>query len=78
MISCFLKENIWFKESSPNIMIIRNPNWSTEILWFGIGYTKEKMLSAFKHPICLRQAALLDLIKITKNLFFFFCFLIIF
>jgi hypothetical protein len=54
-------------------MVIKNPNWAIEILWFGIGYTKKKMLSAFKHPICLRQAALLVLIKIAKNLFFSFC-----
>jgi hypothetical protein len=28
------------KESPPNIMVTRNPNWSTEILWYGAGYAK--------------------------------------
>jgi hypothetical protein len=32
-----LRENVLFKESSPNIMVIRNPNCSTKILWFGTG-----------------------------------------
>jgi hypothetical protein len=27
-----LRENVTFKESPPSIMVIRNPNWSTEIL----------------------------------------------
>jgi hypothetical protein len=34
-----------FKESPPSIMVTRNPNWSTEILWFGTGYVKGKILS---------------------------------
>jgi hypothetical protein len=30
-------------------MIIRNPNWLTEILWSRTSYAKEKMLSPFKY-----------------------------
>jgi hypothetical protein len=37
-----------FKESPPSIMVTRNPNWSTEILWFGTGYVKGKILSPLK------------------------------
>ena len=33
----FLWKNVSFKESSPSIMVTRNPNWSTEILWFRTG-----------------------------------------
>jgi hypothetical protein len=40
-----LGENVLFKESPPSIMVIRNPNWSTEILWYETGYAKGKMLS---------------------------------
>jgi hypothetical protein len=29
---------VWFKESPPSIMVTRNPNWSTKILWYEIGY----------------------------------------
>jgi hypothetical protein len=36
------------KESAPNIMVTRNPNRSTEILWYRTGYLKEKILSPFK------------------------------
>jgi len=43
-----LRENVLFKESPPSIMVTRNPNWSTEILWYGTGYVKEKILSPFK------------------------------
>ena len=32
-----LEENVLFKESSPNIMVTMNPNWSTEILWYETG-----------------------------------------
>jgi hypothetical protein len=39
-----------FKESPPNIMITRNPNWSTEILWYGTGSVKRKILSPLKRP----------------------------
>ena len=39
-----------FKESSPSIMVTRNPNWSTKILWFGTGYVKGKILSPLKRP----------------------------
>jgi hypothetical protein len=43
-----LGEKILFKESPPSIMVTRNPNWSTEILWLGIGYVKGKILSPLK------------------------------
>jgi hypothetical protein len=43
-----LGENVLFEESPPSIMVTRNPNWSTEILWLGIGYVKRKILSPFK------------------------------
>ena len=33
----FRWENVLFKESSPSIMVTRNPNWSIEILWYGTG-----------------------------------------
>jgi hypothetical protein len=39
---------VLFKESPPSIMVTRNPNWSTEILWYGTGYVKEKILSPLK------------------------------
>jgi hypothetical protein len=42
------KTNVLFKESPPSIMVIRNPNWSTEILWYGTGYVKGKILSPLK------------------------------
>jgi hypothetical protein len=29
-------------------MVIRNPTWSTDILWYETGYTKRKMLSPLK------------------------------
>jgi len=29
-------------------MVTKNPNWSTEILWFGTGNAKGKMLSPLK------------------------------
>jgi len=38
------KKNVLFKESPPSIMVTKNPNWSTEILWFGTGYVKRKLL----------------------------------
>jgi len=41
----FLGKNVLFKELSPSIMVTRNPNWSTEILWYGTGYVKWKILS---------------------------------
>jgi hypothetical protein len=34
LASCSFRENVLFKESPPSIMITRNPNWSTEILWY--------------------------------------------
>jgi len=39
---------ILFKESSLSIMVTRNPNWSIKILWYGIDYVKEKILSPIK------------------------------
>ena len=45
-----LGENVLFKESPPSIMVTRNPNWSTEILWYGTGYAKGKMLLPPKRP----------------------------
>jgi hypothetical protein len=39
---------VLFKESPPNIMVTRNPNWSTYILWFETSYVKRKILSPFK------------------------------
>jgi len=29
-------------------MVTKNPNWSTEILWYGIDYVKGKILSLLK------------------------------
>jgi len=43
-----LREKVLFKESPPSIMVTRNPNWSTEIPWLGIGYVKRKILSPLK------------------------------
>jgi hypothetical protein len=49
LASCFLGKNVLFKESPPSIMVTRNPNWSTEILWYRTGYVKGKILSPLKH-----------------------------
>jgi hypothetical protein len=43
-----LGKKVLSKESPPSIMVTRNPNWSTEILWLGIGYVKGKILSPLK------------------------------
>jgi len=48
LASCSFRKKVLFKESPPNIMVTRNPNWSTEILWYGIGYVKGKILSPLK------------------------------
>jgi len=45
---CSFRKKVLFKESPPSIMVTRNPNWSTEILWFGTGYVKGKILSPLK------------------------------
>ena len=45
-----LGENVLFKESSPSIMVTRNPDWSIKILWFETGYVKGKILSLLKCP----------------------------
>ena len=42
------RKKVLFKESPPSIMVTRNPNWSTEILWYGTGYVKGKILSPLK------------------------------
>jgi hypothetical protein len=42
---------VLFKKSIPGIMVIRNPNWSTKILWYETGYAKEKILSPLKRPV---------------------------
>jgi hypothetical protein len=44
------KKKVLFKESPPNIMVTRNHNWSTEILWYETGYAKGKILSPLKRP----------------------------
>ena len=46
-----LGENVLFKESPPSIMVTRNPNWSTEILWYGTGYVKGNILSPLKRSV---------------------------
>jgi hypothetical protein len=46
----FLGKNVLFKESPPNIMVTRNSNWSTEILWYETSYAKGKILSPLKRP----------------------------
>jgi len=64
-----LGENALFKESPPSIMVTRKPNWTTEILWFGTGYVKGKVLSLFKRPawgrlhcwLCLKLLKIIDL-----------------
>ena len=43
-----LGENILFKESPPSIIVTKNHNWSTEILWYGTSYIKWKILSPLK------------------------------
>jgi hypothetical protein len=50
LASYSLGEKLMFKESPPSIMVTRNPNRSTEILWHVTGYAKGKMLSPLKHP----------------------------
>jgi len=54
-------------------MIIRNPNWSTEILCYETGYTKGKMLSPFKRLTWgrLHYWFCLKLLRICSS--FFFC-----
>jgi len=48
LASYSFRENVLFKESPPSIMVTRNPNWSTEILWYGTSYVKGKILSPLK------------------------------
>jgi hypothetical protein len=55
-------------------MVTRNPNWSTEIIWYGTSYVKEKILSPFKRPTWdkLHCWFCLKLLIICSPLFFFF------
>ena len=46
--TCSFRKKVLFKESPPSIMVTRKPDWSTEILWYGTGYVKEKKLSPLK------------------------------
>jgi hypothetical protein len=48
LASYSFRKNDLFKESPPSIMVTRNPNWSTEILWYGTGYVNGKILSPLK------------------------------
>jgi hypothetical protein len=48
LASCSFRENVLFKESPPSIMVIKNLNWSIEILLFRTGYVKGKILSPLK------------------------------
>ena len=51
LTSCFFGgKKVLFKESPPNIMVTRNFNQSTEILWYETGYAKVKILSPLKRP----------------------------
>ena len=50
MTSCSYRRNVLFMESPPSTMVTGNPNWSSKILWYEIGYAKEKILSPLKHP----------------------------
>ena len=51
LASCSFRKNVLFEESPPSIMVTRNPNWSTEILWFGTGYVKGKILAPLKRSV---------------------------
>jgi hypothetical protein len=48
-----LGENVLFKESPPSIMVTRNPNWSTEILWWDWLRKKERCY----HPLSVLPKA---------------------
>jgi len=48
LASCSFRKNVLFKESPPSIRVTRNLNWSIEILWFGTGYVKGRILSPLK------------------------------
>jgi hypothetical protein len=43
-------KKVWFKELPSSVIIIRYPNWSTNIIWYETGYIKGKILSPIKHP----------------------------
>jgi len=61
------------KESSPSIMVTRNPNRSIEILWYKTGYAKRKILSPLKRPTWgrLRCWFYFILLRICSPLLFF-------
>jgi hypothetical protein len=42
-----------FEESPPSIMVIRNPNWLTEILWYMTYYVKGR----WYHPLSVLPEA---------------------
>ncbi|KAJ6895113.1 hypothetical protein NC651_021566 [Populus alba x Populus x berolinensis] len=46
----FIVEGFGANASGEKVLfkVTRNPNWSTEILWLGIGYIKGKILSPLK------------------------------
>ena len=50
LASYSFRKKILFEESLPSIMVSRNLNWSTEILWYRTGYVKGKILSPLKCP----------------------------
>jgi hypothetical protein len=57
-------------------MVTRNPNWSTEILWYETGYAKGKILSPLKRPTldklyCWFCLKLLKVCLCSKGLFVF-------
>ena len=45
---------VLFKDSPPSIIVTRNPDWSTEILWYETGYVKGKILLPLKRPAYVR------------------------
>ena len=54
-------------------MVIRNPNWSIEILWYGTNYIKWKILSPIKCPTRDKLHCLfyLKLLRICSSFFFY-------
>ena len=69
-----LRGNVLFKELPHSIMVSRNLNWSTKILWYGTGYTKGKMLSPPKRPTWgkLHSWSCLKLLKILFSFSIFY------
>jgi hypothetical protein len=54
-------------------MVIRNPNWSTEMLWYRTSYIKGKMLSPLKRPTWDRLHCWFYLKLLRMCSPFFFC-----